>query len=121
MECTHTWGAQACQGGDEAGLLCYAVLGEKMPRVDFSCEHFADYHGHHSGITVLVFWTIELMEGETIYEWFKRNRGLFEAQVANKVRPIPQKRQIIAGALAKYDKLAESQGHLADESFSKAI
>ncbi len=79
------------------------------------------YHSHHDGIIVLVPWEVDLKEGQTVHEWLVENRGLFEEQVTKEIRSVPQKREIIAGAMRNYDALTKSQKPDDDQAVATAV
>ena len=106
MKCIHSWGGYAC-GGNADGLLCYVPRGEETPRVDLSCERFMVYHEHHGGIIILVAWELEHNESKDIVTWLRDNRDQFKQQVGLGIRPVPERGEIIDGALKNYDNLIE--------------
>lgn len=76
VKCTHNWGTPVCDS-NPVGILLYVPRGERIPRIDVSCEAYMNYHWHHGGIAVID--AIQLL-GKTPEEYvneLKENREDF--------------------------------------------
>ncbi len=120
-ECIHTWGPGAGCDNKPIGLLCYAPRGEAIPRVDLSCERFANYHGHHGGIAVLLAWELKGTNYEQVKAELKENRDLFKEQIGRKFDGntlpnfVSQRETIEEGVMKAYDalvRIADSKSKL---------
>lgn len=88
MDCIHSWGPGGGCSNNPEGLICYVPRGERIPRVDLSCDRFIAYHYHHGGIAVIIAWKLQGETYEEVSQWLKERetRDLFKEQVMHSVR-----------------------------------